>query len=96
MRPIIGSENKVLRKRYDSAHRSSLWLFAFITIAGARVPGFNGDGGQSMRAQIRNTMGIAVDSGGNLYVGGQYGTQGDVGSALLAAFENPAGIVSVP
>jgi TonB family protein len=38
------------------------------TIAGTGSPGFSGDAGPAAAAQLKDPMGITVDSGGNIYV----------------------------
>ena len=38
------------------------------TIVGDRNPGFRGDGGPSIAAQINHAQGVAVDTSGNLYI----------------------------
>ena len=38
------------------------------TVAGTGVRGFGGDGGQAVAARLANPSGVAVDSGGNLYI----------------------------
>jgi uncharacterized protein (TIGR03437 family) len=38
------------------------------TVAGSATNGFNGDGGSAVNASLSHPYGIAVDSGGNLYI----------------------------
>jgi RHS repeat-associated protein len=39
------------------------------TIAGTGTPGYSGDGGPAIQAQLDSPMGIALDYSGNLYIG---------------------------
>jgi sugar lactone lactonase YvrE len=45
------------------------------TVAGIGVAGSGGDGGQAIRAMLNTPTGVAVDTGGNLYVADQYGNR---------------------
>lgn len=38
------------------------------TVAGTGTPGYAGDGGQAIAAQLNGPMGLALDSAGNLYI----------------------------
>jgi uncharacterized protein (TIGR03437 family) len=38
------------------------------TFAGIPFPGYSGDGGQALQAQLSNPKGLAMDSAGNLYI----------------------------
>ncbi|HET6991208.1 MAG TPA: hypothetical protein VFJ43_07795, partial [Bacteroidia bacterium] len=38
------------------------------TIAGTNLPGYNGDGGQAVSAELYNPEGVALDAIGNIYV----------------------------
>ncbi|HEY1527899.1 MAG TPA: NHL repeat-containing protein [Candidatus Angelobacter sp.] len=44
------------------------------TIAGTGVPGFSGDGGAAISAELKAPFGIAADNAGNLYIG-DFGNQ---------------------
>ncbi|MBI2860404.1 MAG: hypothetical protein HYX91_02705, partial [Chloroflexi bacterium] len=48
---------------------STEWLPGIITtVAGTGTLGYGGDGGAATSAQLRNPYGVAVDSGGNLFI----------------------------
>ncbi len=38
------------------------------TIAGNGLPGFSGDGGQSILSELYNAAGVGIDNGGNIYI----------------------------
>lgn len=38
------------------------------TVAGTGAPGYSGDGGQGIKAQLNGPMGLALDHAGNLYI----------------------------
>jgi trimeric autotransporter adhesin len=57
---IADSGNNVIRKVAPGGVIS--------TVAGNGLPGYSGDGGPALRAQLVNPYGIAVDSVGNLYI----------------------------
>jgi len=56
------------------------------TVAGSGVAGFTGDGGQATAAQFRSASGVAVDSGGNVYIA-------DAGTARIRKVD-PSGIIT--
>ena len=39
-----------------------------ITVAGTGEPGFRGDGGTAIEAELNKPAGVAIDSEGNLYI----------------------------
>jgi sugar lactone lactonase YvrE len=41
---------------------------AISTIAGTKITGYSGDGGQAANAELNSPIGLAVDSSGNLYI----------------------------
>ena len=41
---------------------------SIITVAGNDLPGFSGDGGPAIRAELNTPTGLALDSAGNLYI----------------------------
>ncbi len=41
---------------------------AVATVAGNGIPGYSGDGGAAINAQLSNPSGVAVDSNGNLFI----------------------------
>ena len=43
------------------------------TVAGTGVSGFTGDGGPATAAQLRSAEGVAIDSGGNLFISEGFG-----------------------
>jgi trimeric autotransporter adhesin len=57
---IVDSQNDRIRKVTTSGIIS--------TAAGNGIRGYSGDGGQATAAQLSNPQGVAVDSGGNLYI----------------------------
>ena len=57
---IADTGNNVIRKVTPSGFIS--------TFAGNGLPGYSGDGGRAINAQLGNPFGLAVDSAGNLYV----------------------------
>ena len=59
---IADSDNNRIRK--VNAGTSS----TISTIAGNGSPGFAGDSGQAVNAQLNNPLGVAIDSSGNVYI----------------------------
>src|SRR5579862_3488757 len=57
---IADTNNSVVRKVSATG--------TITTVAGGATPGFGGDGGQAVGAQLAGTSGVAVDSAGNLYI----------------------------
>ncbi len=55
-------------------------------VAGTGAAGFSGDGGPATAARLNNPRGVAVDSGGNLYIA-------DQGNAVVRRV-TPAGLIS--
>src|SRR5438094_258876 len=53
----------------DNSHSRKVTGGIITTIAGTGVAGFSGDGGQAVSAQLNFPWGLAVDAGGNLYIG---------------------------
>ncbi len=41
---------------------------ALSTVAGNGIPGYNGDGGEAVRAQFDGVIGVALDGAGNLFI----------------------------
>jgi uncharacterized protein (TIGR03437 family) len=58
---IADSENDVIRKVTAASG-------IITTIAGNGTPGFSGDGGRAVFAQLSHPKGVAVDSAGNVYI----------------------------
>ena len=56
---IADSSNNLVRKVSNGT---------IATVAGNGTPGFSGDNGPAIRAQLASPAGVAVDSGGNLYI----------------------------
>ncbi len=60
---IADTENFVIRKVVAATG-------IIQTVAGNGSGGYSGDGGHATRAQLKKMSGVAVDSGGNIYIGG--------------------------
>ena len=54
------------------------------TVAGTGVPGYSGDGGPAILAQLSSLGGIAMDNGGNIYIPGAAVVR-KIGSCLLSS-----------
>ena len=56
------------------------------TVAGSGTPGFSGDGGPAVRAQLNNPRGVTLDTKGNLYIS-------DTGNSRIRKV-TPTGVIS--
>ena len=60
--------NLFIAEYYNNRVRKVTPSGVISTIAGNGTPGFAGDGGPAISAQVENPAGIAVDTGGNLFI----------------------------
>ena len=65
---VDGAGNVYIADTYNPRIRKVDSTGTITTIAGTGVSGFSGDGGQAVEALVSRAFGIAVDSGGNLYI----------------------------
>ena len=65
---VDGYGNLYITSNEDNRVRRVNAVGVVTTVAGAREPGFGGDGGPATRAQFQTPTGLATDTRGNLYI----------------------------
>jgi sugar lactone lactonase YvrE len=65
---VDGSGNLFIVDRGHNRVRMVTQSGVISTVVGTGVPGYSGDGGQALQAQIQSPRGLARDSSGNLYI----------------------------
>jgi sugar lactone lactonase YvrE len=69
----LDSLGNVYISEYDNNRVRKVTPFGLITtVAGAGSPGFSGDDGQAIAAKLFKPYGLAVDTGGNLFIADSY------------------------
>ncbi|HMC43225.1 MAG TPA: hypothetical protein VKI20_09460, partial [Acidimicrobiales bacterium] len=65
---VDGSGNLFIADFNNSVVRKVSPAGVITTVAGSGTPGYSGDGGPATLARLTSPVGVALDSGGNLYV----------------------------
>lgn len=67
----VDAQNNVYVGQSALVSQVSAGKQAITTVAGTGIAGYSGDNGPAFAAQVGNVAGLAVDSGGNLYIADQ-------------------------
>ena len=65
---VDGAGNLYIAEIYPGRVRKVATNGTITTIAGNGTPGYSGDGGSAINAQVANDLGIAADAAGNVYI----------------------------